>query len=74
MSRCCCWRMPCGENLSKHPTSLPAIAPGKTSDSRVPPQALREKVNAFDIQLAKKTSPFLVLFTFFPFGLLKALF
>jgi len=37
-------------------------------------QALREKVNAFDIQLAKKTSPFLVLFTFFPFGLLKALF
>ena len=40
----------------------------------MPPQALREKVNAFDIQLAKRTSPFLVLFTFFPFGLLKALF
>ena len=66
--------MPRCENLSKHPTSLPAIAHGRTSDSFVPPQALREKVNAFDIQLAKKTSPFLVLFTFFPFGVLKALF
>jgi hypothetical protein len=37
-------------------------------------QALRDKVNAFDLELARKTTPYLLLFTFFPFGFLKSLF
>ena len=37
-------------------------------------QALRDKVNAFDLELARKTTPYLLAFTFFPFGWLKSLF
>jgi hypothetical protein len=37
-------------------------------------QALRDKVNKFDLELARKTTPYLLLFTFFPFGVLKDLF
>lgn len=37
-------------------------------------QALRDKVNAFDIQVAIKTTPYLLLFTLFPFGLIKSFF
>lgn len=37
-------------------------------------QALRDKVNSFDLELARKTTPYLLLFTFFPFGTIKDLF
>jgi hypothetical protein len=37
-------------------------------------QALRDKVNAFDLEIARKTTPYLLLFTCFPFGFLKSLF
>lgn len=37
-------------------------------------QALRDKVNAFDIDLAKRSTPYLILFTLFPFGAIKSLF
>ena len=37
-------------------------------------QALRDKVNSFDIALARKTTPYLLFFTFFPFATVKDLF
>jgi hypothetical protein len=37
-------------------------------------QALRDKVNQFDIELATKTTPLVLLFTLFPFGFFKSLF